>query len=802
MSADRRVRTTLPQTPSDGAVRVAPVLDVPLDAEGRYVAVRILGSGGLGAVVECEDRRIGRKVAVKVLLHRDDTRYADLLVREARLLGKLEHPNIVPVYELSEDPPFYVMRVLEPRTLEQIVIDLRRGDPEAHQDFGLPRLLRVFLSVCDAIEFAHDHGIAHCDIKPSNVVIGTHGEVVVVDWGLAHHLGEPLLYRGGTLGYAAPEQFDGNFHGVVERRLDVFALGALLYELLALEPAFDDDPETRESLMRGEGYPRFVDLAKLSARGPSVAGLVEVLLRAVSAEPGRRHGSVRALASAVDAHLAGAAATEQRRRVVQQLVAEGQRLTAELRDFMESRGERVAEVATLRAAVAPWAGAEDKRPVWDAEERLVMVDTMAASTLREAVAAYQRALVEIPDHPEARRGLAFLWAMERQRAHASRDAFDEAYFAELVRQYDDDGPDGPAQSGALTLAWPAPCEVHLETFGLVDRRLVTTTSRPLGPPPLRTRVLVGSHRLRIEGPRSTVYRPLLVGPNATLRIGFDRPRVPGLADGEVLVPGGEALVDTGHASGRGLHEVQEVRVGTFVVARRPVTFGEYLEFLAWVHAELPARARHHTPRGLDEVAYFRWDGDAFVPLRITEFGDDSDQLRELPAFGVSGHSAATYAAWRSRRDGVAYRLPTEIEWQKAGGGVDGRRHPWGDAFDASFCNNREARDGPPRPVPAGSFPADTSPYGAVDFAGGVAEWVTPGAAPLPLSRASGAITRGGSYRDAPEACSLRARRRYGLYEVTPRAGIRLVRDLDRRPDHDVHLLSETERTPSGRLRKV
>ncbi|MBL8719305.1 MAG: SUMF1/EgtB/PvdO family nonheme iron enzyme [Myxococcales bacterium] len=788
-----RSRTTLPQDPSGKPSPIDVPLGVPLDEAGRYVPRRVLGSGGLGAVLECEDRVLGRAVAIKVLLRHDDPRYADLLAREARLLGGLEHPNIVPVYELSESPPFYVMRVLEPRTLEQIVIDLRRGDPDAHHDFPLGRLLRVFLSVCDAIEFAHDRGIAHCDIKPANVVIGSHGEVVVVDWGLAHHLEQPLVYRGGTLGYAAPEQFDEAFRGAVDRRIDVFALGALLYELLALEPALPDDDATRASLLAGSGYGD-VDVSRLSARGPSVAGLVEVVLRALSHEPDRRYGSVRAFAAAVEAHLEGTAALEQRRRRVEQLVAEGQRLTADLRDFVDSRGERVAEVAELRAQVPPYAPAEEKRRVWDAEDRVMMLDAMAASTLREAASAFERALVELPEHREARRGLAFLWAIERQRARSRRDAFDEAYFGELVRQYDDDGPEGPAQSGALSFDWPVPCEVSLETYLARDRRLVIDGARSLGSPPLSLRVPVGSHRLRLTSGRGTLHRPIFVGPNASLTVGFDRPKVPATSVGEVLVPGGEALVDLGD----GL-EVQEVKVATFVIQARPVTFGEYLEFLAWVHEELPGRARHHTPRGLDEAAYFRWDGDSFVPLRITEYGDDTELLRALPVFGVSGHSASVYAAWRSRRDRVAYRLPTEIEWQKAGGGVDGRRHPWGDAFDGAYCLHRESREGPPRPMPSGSFPVDCSPYGALDFAGGVADWVTPGLAPLPLSRATGAVTRGGSYRDAPETCSLRARRRYGLQESTPRAGFRLVRDLDRAPDHDEGLLRDTEsRPPSGR----
>src|SRR6185503_18885638 len=107
-------------------------------------------------------------------------------------------------------------------------------------------------------------------------------------------------------------------------------------------------------------------------------------------------------------------------------------------------------------------------------------------------------------------------------------------------------------------------------------------------------------------------------------------------------------------------------------------------------------------------------GRRFSPAPVDLWGYREDALLSLPALGVNVRSAQAYAAWRSRREKRDYRLPTDEEWEKAARGTDGRRYPWGDHFDESFCKMRESRPGLPRPEPSGCMPFDVSPYGVLD----------------------------------------------------------------------------------------
>jgi len=148
-------------------------------------------------------------------------------------------------------------------------------------------------------------------------------------------------------------------------------------------------------------------------------------------------------------------------------------------------------------------------------------------------------------------------------------------------------------------------------------------------------------------------------------------------------------------------------------------------------------------------------------------------------FGVSFDDASAYAAWLSARSGVAYRLPTDAEWEKAARGTDGRLYPWGNQFDATFCKMRFSKAGRSYPERSGVFAADESPYGVRDMAGGMADWVSPDDTVVNFQSRDHrlAISRGGAWCDWEEDCRLTSRREYLADEVTSRVGFRLVRSL-------------------------
>jgi len=233
---------------------------VPIES---YALGDVIGRGGMGEVVLAHDREIGRDVAIKRLRTEDPTAEAlDRFMREARIQARLDHPAIVPVYELGHDSagrPYFTMKRLAGVTLAEVL---------AARSLPRQRLLRAFADVCLAVEFAHARDIVHRDLKPANIMLGDYGEVYVLDWGLARTLDGELERPGegrprefgtqagamlGTPGYMAPEQIEDA--AAVGRPADVYALGAILFEILAGEPLHPRGDAIASTLAATDGSP-------------------------------------------------------------------------------------------------------------------------------------------------------------------------------------------------------------------------------------------------------------------------------------------------------------------------------------------------------------------------------------------------------------------------------------------------------------------------------------------------------------------------------------------------------------------
>jgi serine/threonine protein kinase len=232
----------------------------------KYKVQGTIGGGGMGVVHQSRDLRIRRTVAMKVMKSTSQFSRENVLrfVDEAQLTGQLQHPNIVPVYELALDDHgevFYTMKYVKGITLDQVLRGIRKGEEEIIAKYPLTALLATFQKICDAMAYAHSMGVVHRDLKPDNVMIGEYGEVLVMDWGLAkkiaHGTGDdvagdavpeapPPDLRGfqtlnglivGTPPYIAPEAARGELDKI-DRRSDIFVLGAILYAILTLRPPF------------------------------------------------------------------------------------------------------------------------------------------------------------------------------------------------------------------------------------------------------------------------------------------------------------------------------------------------------------------------------------------------------------------------------------------------------------------------------------------------------------------------------------------------------------------------------------
>ena len=284
----------------------------------RYTERALLGQGGMGKVMLAHDARVGRDVAVKQL-HGDRELAPEeraRFLREARVQGQLEHPSIVPVYDIdqrSDGTTFFTMRRVLGRTLHAILEDLRAGEPVAVARYTQRELLTAFATICLTVDYAHSRGVVHRDIKPANVMLGDFGEVYVLDWGLARVLDEDskalgqmpqrLSMTGELLGtplYMAPEQMADPAVGT---QADVFSLGAILFEILTLQrlrnpKSIYEPPDARPSV-----------------RAPSrdVAPELETIcVRATEVDPEDRYASPRLLQEAIARYLEGDRDREQR----------------------------------------------------------------------------------------------------------------------------------------------------------------------------------------------------------------------------------------------------------------------------------------------------------------------------------------------------------------------------------------------------------------------------------------------------------------------------------------------------------
>jgi len=300
-----------------------------------------IARGGIGAVRKMFDRTIKREVAVKSLVAQGREEDRLDFSREAQVLGQLDHPNIVPLYDVTSDVEgvihSFAMKLVSGRTLASLIHDDAESCSSHHR---LERLLQIFVKICDAIAFAHSRGIIHRDLKPENVMVGEYGEVYVMDWGFALVLG---LQRGGsgaastgaadstrdggdgwvsdaptppevsgrldatgtltgTICYMAPEQATGRVRDI-DARTDVFGLGGILYEFLTGFAPYSGTAVSEVLVQARAGH--VAPPAERARDAVPPPGLCRIAMKALSLSPTDRYQSVVDLKRDVESFVRG-----------------------------------------------------------------------------------------------------------------------------------------------------------------------------------------------------------------------------------------------------------------------------------------------------------------------------------------------------------------------------------------------------------------------------------------------------------------------------------------------------------------
>lgn len=792
------------------------------DLGDRYHIETEIGRGSIGIIYRSRDRLLGRPVAVKMLRPelQDRTRQRTRFMREAHLTGRLGHPNIVPMYDVGslDGAPCLVMGLLSGLSLRTYIRTQRAATA---------KMLAWFTQICHGVAYAHQEGIIHRDIKPAHVILGEFGQVVLTDWGLAKQIRTPdpriapdddetlsqashreLTRHGdviGTPAYMAPEQAAGRLADV-DHRVDIYALGAILYEILAGTRPYEASRsiEVLRAIRRGPPEP---PSQRAPERGIPPA-LEAACMRAMARVPADRFSTALALAAQIEAfmetqgashtgphhtgpHHTGAHAPMDRPTLVEptpvaELMAqdtdtasvqgpayeeEAERHLAEGEAEAGAFNEQLRQARRYRSEATRQEAALPRQPeisqlqeVWRLESRARATADRAAHHLVQAAEGLEAALAHEGAAPRARQALARLHRDAWRAAELAGDTVNADYHRRRAQSFDD-GPLRMELTNRATLSVIThPKGATVELAPVDDRPPAWTVgvSLRLGKAPLSDRIVTAArcHLKLIPESGAPVELPLRVeaGQPTSVEITLPRRHIP---RGFIFVAGGDFTLGADDAA-PGACRPRTESVGDLLVGRTAVTWESYFRFLT--HLEHDGQDPSlHLPRTKDHTLVQMVRGRP-------QWRRGFEPAKGSPVCYISHADAEAYAHWIGQRLSLKVRLPTEIEWEYAAGGVDGRLFPWGDGYVPGFADNRRRKTAGPSAIEA--FPEDRSPFGVIGMGGGVREWTSTTA-----DEPGRFLLRGGSWRARPEQVRICARATAGSALTHDAIGVRLVAEL-------------------------
>lgn len=577
----------------------------------------------------------------------------------------------------------------------------------------------------------------------------------------------------GTLPYLAPEMAQLSLTPPTKRS-DIYALGVILYEVLngsrpklsgsldhklrqiragdlftfsRSSSSLNTDVDERENLHMSEVSDS--SGSSLSAQTFSLSGaplpseLVSLCRSAVSVSPEQRPESARHFARALQRWLDGSLSRDK----ALLLVREADALSEEIERHQAHLSDLSLRVDQASQTVSPWASSSEKSALWTLEDELHRVQDEVARLSFKRERLYHAALLQKTDLNEAHLALAQLYLEEHERAERSGDQREAWRLEQRLREHlefisarSERAPleDYLAGYAHINLTTAPQASISIAPFETRDRRLVLGAWRVIGEGTLRDYPLpLGSHLVRItlSGHHTALYP--IYNRRRDHITGLDPDGVPyelkllpqgSLAPDDCYVPGGWGIFGGDPHTPNSVPEGR-AWIDSFVIKRFPVTHEGYINFLNSLVArgELDEALRL-APYG-DSAEIAEGDRGAHSVYTLEEgcftIPQDADEVKlslHHPVTQITWSAARSYARWFSEQTGQAWRLPMELEWEKAARGVDGRSYPWGDYHDPSWSCMKDSHQGEVHMYPVGSFPADESVYGVVDTAGNTRDW--------------------------------------------------------------------------------
>jgi formylglycine-generating enzyme required for sulfatase activity/serine/threonine protein kinase len=676
----------------------------------RYRILRPIGSGGMGAVYEVTDERLGRTLALKQMTVTGE-KLAQAFEQEARLLAGLSHPTLPQVYDHFSDPlgQFLVMEYIPGPDLLQ-ALTAQQGP------FAVEEVLRLADQLLDVLEYLHTQAVPviHRDIKPANIKV-PNGQVKLLDFGLTKgntdyvsriHISSVTGY---TLKFAPPEQIRGKATGP---RSDLFSLAATLYCLLTGEDP-PDVPERWDALGDGDPDP----LQSASVRNAQVPEAVSaVLLQAMALRYEPRPASAAAMRSALrEAAPAlwqpgGAGWSNQAiNNPASNQGAQGN-FGGPVNIYNYNYGQTAAEE---QEAARQQAEERQRRETEEQDDPFAELDDLSDAFEQGPEAVRRSRVLSSPAEEE-----------ERQRREAEEQ---DDPFAELDDLSDafEQGParrrkaEMPGEMSEITSTPLRPDWRAGRTTRTARRR--SATAYLASPMEFQLWLQRGGWRvIALAVLLAAVGLFLAFGPggDATLEPlpgSIVTEIAPGMTMEFVEVPAGPFLMGSNEDDPDADDDEQpqhELTLPTYYIGKTEVTNAQFRPFVEG--------------DGYTNPAYWSDDGWAWREennrTQPRYWDDDRWNGDEQPVNGVTWYECMAYARWLSAQTGDDYRLPTEAEWEKAARGTEGLRYPWGNQEPTDELANFADAGG--RTTPVGSYPAGASPYGALDMAGNVWEWTS------------------------------------------------------------------------------